>query len=82
MLESGFVRVLESFGKLWKLIMSFSRTMERFGEGMLFKMAMEQFWVFVREKCNGGVALNVPNRIFRTFNAIVLVIGHATQLDI
>ena len=43
----GFVQVLDTFGKVWKLIMPLSRpwkVLERFHE-----MAIEKFWIFVWE---------------------------------
>ena len=43
----GFVQVLDTFGKVWKLIMPLSRpwkVLERF-----YEMAIEKFWMFVWE---------------------------------
>ena len=45
--RAEFVRVLESVGQLCKLKMPFSRTWKAVGKGTIFKMAMEQFWIFV-----------------------------------
>ena len=39
--------VLETFGKLWKLKMPFSRTWKGLEKKMISQMAMEKFWIFV-----------------------------------
>ena len=46
---AGFVRVLESFGKLWKLVMPFSRTWKVLEKDKFFKVAMESFWIFISQ---------------------------------
>ena len=43
----GSYRVFESFGKLWKLKMPFSRTWKVLEKRGQFKMATEKFWSFV-----------------------------------
>ena len=43
MIVTGSVRVLESLGKLWKLIMRFSRTWKVLEKERFFKLALESF---------------------------------------
>ena len=45
--NTGFVRALESFVKLWKLKMPFPRTWKILENEMISKMAIEKFWIFV-----------------------------------
>ena len=42
------------FGKLWKLMIQFSRSWKVLEKKEFFKMAMEKFWIFVWEnsKCS------------------------------
>ena len=51
-LNSRSVRVLESFEKLWKLKMQFSKTWKVLEKKGYFKMAMEKFWIFVWKNSN------------------------------
>jgi len=43
---SGSVRVLKSFGKVWKLKMPFSRTWKALDKE-ISEVPMEKFWIFV-----------------------------------
>ena len=42
---TGSVRVSESFGKLWKLKIQFSRAWKVVEKRGFFKMAVEKFWI-------------------------------------
>ena len=44
---SRSMQVFKGFGKLWKLIMQFSRTWKVLEKEKFFKLAMEKFWIFV-----------------------------------
>ena len=44
MLYTGFVQVMESFGKLWKMIMQFSRKVL---EKKAFQNGYGKFWIVV-----------------------------------
>ena len=46
---TGLVAFLESFGKLWKLIMLFSRTWKVLETKGFSKLLWKSFWVFVGE---------------------------------